>query len=99
MNYADEVNWNNDTSNNDTTSNATNNSTSSGTTSETTENESTSNGTATTTGNVKHTFTKKGNQGVNTYAHDMKELRETFLNVTNQIINDERISELFMRVY
>lgn len=46
-----------------------------------------------------HTMTKKGNQGVNTYAHDMNELRETFLNIEQMIINDERISILFMRVF
>lgn len=46
-----------------------------------------------------HTMTKKGNQGVNTYAHDMKELRETFLNIEKMIINDDRISILFMRIF
>jgi len=50
-------------------------------------------------GTLKHTFTKVGNQGVNTYAHDLKELRETFLNIEQMIINDRRISELFMNVY
>ncbi|MEE0930478.1 MAG: hypothetical protein UIM53_05715 [Acutalibacteraceae bacterium] len=48
-------------------------------------------------GTVKHTFTKKGNQGVNTYAHDMKELRETFLNIDLQIINE--LKDLFLQVY
>jgi hypothetical protein len=61
--------------------------------------ESSSEGTSESRGTVKHTFTKKGNQGVNTYAHDMKELRETFLNVTNQIIDDIRIRELFLNVF
>lgn len=48
-------------------------------------------------GTVKHTFTKKGNQGVNTYAHDMKEFRETFLNIDLQIINE--LKDLFLQVY
>lgn len=46
---------------------------------------------------TRHTFTKKGNQGVNTYAHDMKELRETFLNIDLQIINE--LKDLFLQVY
>ena len=46
---------------------------------------------------VSHTFTKKGNQGVNTYAHDMIELRKTFLNVDMMIIED--LNELFLAVY
>lgn len=49
------------------------------------------------TGTVKHTMTKKGNQGVNTYAHDMKELRATFLNIDLDIINE--LNDLFLRVY
>lgn len=46
---------------------------------------------------TRHTFTKKGNQGVNTYAHDMKELRETFLNIDLMIINE--LKDLFLQVY
>lgn len=48
---------------------------------------------------TEHTFSKKGNQGVNTYAHDILEYRETLLNVPQMIINDQRIKELFMMVY
>lgn len=48
-------------------------------------------------GTVKHTLTRKGNQGVNTYAHDMKELRETFLNIDLAIINE--LKDLFLQVY
>ena len=44
-----------------------------------------------------YTYTKKGNQGVNTYAHDMKELRETFLNIDEMFIND--LNVLFLGVY
>ena len=59
------------------------------------ETEATSTGTA--TGTVKRTLTKKGNQGVNTYAHDMKELRETFLNIDLMIIHE--LKDLFLQVY
>lgn len=61
--------------------------------------EATSTGTAsgTESGTVKHTLTRKGNQGVNTYAHDMKELRETFLNIDMMIINE--LKDLFLQVY
>lgn len=52
---------------------------------------------ATSSGTVKHTLTWKGNQGVNTYAHDMKELRETFLNIDMQIIHE--LKDLFIMVY
>jgi hypothetical protein len=46
---------------------------------------------------VSHTYTKKGNQGVNTYAHDMRELRETFLNIDLEII--EKLNDLFLLIY
>lgn len=71
----------------------------------TTEGESTSeaevnsSGTNKSTDTFKHTFHKEGNQGVNTYAHDMEELRKTFIDVTVKIIEDKRIKELFMLVY
>lgn len=48
-------------------------------------------------GTTRHTLTRKGNQGVNTYAHDMKELRETFLNIDRMIINE--LKDLFLQVY
>lgn len=50
-----------------------------------------------TSGKVRHTLHRKGNQGVNTYAHDMKELRETFLNIDRQIIHE--LNDLFLGVY
>jgi hypothetical protein len=52
---------------------------------------------ASSTGTTKHTYTKKGNQGVNTYAHDMKELRDTFLNIDMMIINE--LKDLFLQAY
>lgn len=48
-------------------------------------------------GTVTHTLTRKGNQGVNTYAHDMKELRETFINIDMMIINE--LNDLFLGIY
>lgn len=87
VSYADEVNWNENSGN--TNSNSNNSSTSN--TSGNSLNES--------EGLLKHTLTKKGNQGVNTYAHDLNELRELFINIEQQIINDKRIQELFMMIY
>lgn len=83
--YADQVDWGKDNSNSDGSS------TSNGETTTTTANES--------TGTTEHTYTKKGNQGVNTYAHDMLEFRTAIIDVVDQIINDPRINELFMLVY
>lgn len=51
------------------------------------------------TGNIQHTLTRKGNQGVNTYAHDMGELRNIFMNITKDILDNPRIQELFMMIY
>lgn len=51
------------------------------------------------TGNIQHTLTRKGNQGVNTYAHDMGQLRDIFMNITKDIIDNPRIQELFMMIY
>lgn len=63
------------------------------------ESSSTAESSSESSGTTKHTLTKKGNQGVNTYAHDMKELRETFLNIDKMIIENQRIAELFMQIY
>ena len=41
--------------------------------------------------------TRKGNHGVNTYAHDMKEYREIIVNIDMMIIND--LNPLFLGVY
>lgn len=54
-------------------------------------------------GNIKtineYTNKRKGNQGVNTYAHDMLEFRTLIEDITVKIINDERIANLFMNVW
>lgn len=89
--HASSVNWNKDQSN------SKGDSSESGTaTSESSNQGESTNETASKT---SHVFKKQGNQGVNTYAHDMKELREIFLNIEQQIINDSRVKELFMLVY
>ena len=86
---AKEVNWTKNTSN-DTASTSGRSST-----------ETTNTGETNTEGSetVEHEYTKTGNQGVNTYAHDMNEFRTSIIDVTMQIIEDKRIAELFMMVY
>lgn len=93
VNYASNAEWTADESesSSETSGNATR------TTND--ESEGTSNSSSQSSGTVKHTFTKKGNQGVNTYAHDMNEFRTSIIDVVDQIINDARIAELFMMVY
>lgn len=83
--YADEVDWAKSGSTSDASS------TSNGTTTASSTNLS--------TGTTEHTYIKKGNQGVNTYAHDMNEFRTSIIDVVDQIIQDPRINELFMLVY
>lgn len=56
-------------------------------------------GTSETTGTTRHTFTKKGNQGVNTYAHDMNEFRTSIIDVVDRIVHDNRIANLFLLVW
>lgn len=56
---------------------------------------STSSGTS--SGSTEYTLTRKGQQGVSTYAHDMKELRETYLNIDMMMINE--LKDLFLMVY
>lgn len=51
------------------------------------------------TGTTTHTYTKKGNQGVNTYAHDMIEFRTSIRDIVNEIVNDYRIQNLFMLIW
>lgn len=97
VSYADEANWNKNESESNGETNGTNSATSQSSSNGTTETETDNNVTA--NGTQRHTFTKKGNQGVNTYAHDMLEFRETILNIVQEIIGDKRIKELFMLVY
>lgn len=60
---------------------------------------SSSEGSSQSSSTTEHTLTRKGNQGVNTYAHDMNEFRTSIIDVVNQILNDDRLAELFMMVY
>ena len=111
IDYADEAQWNKDTSstsgsstsNGSTSGTSTSNGRTTGTTATTGETTETTEGSANVTneGNetTRHTYTKKGNQGVNTYAHDMIEFRTSIIDVVDQIVNDSRIRELFMLVY
>lgn len=86
---ASEMGWN---ESNDSSS-STSNDSSSSTGRSTNESEGQS------TGRTKHTLTRKGNQGVNTYAHDMLELRELFMNIEQMIINDKELSSCFMTIW
>ena len=85
IDYADNAKWNK------------NNSSSSGEAHDTSETNSESESES--SGTTKHTLTKKGNQGVNTYAHDMLEFRQLIRNIEQEIIENPKIQELFMMVY
>lgn len=91
VDYANQITWNHNTTEISGTSSG----------SGITESETTTSGTSqnSTSGNIQHTLTRKGNQGVNTYAHDMGELRNIFMNITNDILENPRLQELFMMIY
>lgn len=89
VNYADEINWSKNISNDTAETNVSSSSNA----------QSSNESNAQFTGTTEHTFTKKGNQGVNTYAHDMIEFRTSIIDVVTQIINDKRIRDLFMYIY
>lgn len=91
VDYADEAQWNKDTSTTGGSSSSDGESNATSDTQTNTTNEGSE--------SVEHTYTKKGNQGVNTYAHDMNEFRTSIIDVVDQIVNDSRIGELFMLVY
>ena len=101
VSYADKIEWNNNSSHDTATNEGTD--TTNATTTNTTNSETNSSMEQETEKERKdittHTLTRKGNQGVNTYAHDMLEFRELFRNIEQEIINNERIRELFMLVY
>lgn len=87
LKYGSKASWNEDINN------------STGNTKDKSSGSSESSSSGESSGKTKHTLTKIGNQGVNTYAHDLKEFRELFLNIDQMIINDKRLSDLFMNVY
>lgn len=101
VSYADKITWNHNNSN-DSATNTGSDTTKSSTDSKV-SNESTQSTTGETSeetkGNTTHKLHRKGNQGVNTYAHDLLEFRELFINIEQQIINDRRIRELFMQIW
>lgn len=109
VSYADEVNWNKDTNSDQATTQGTStgNTTSSGTGSNETTGEHSTSGsgssseTSTGSNTEKETMleTTKGNFGVMATQDLITKYRELIINIEQQIINDERISELFMRVY
>lgn len=86
---ASEMQWNEDISNSTSTSNDESKTT--GTSESSSE--------AMSRGISKHTMTKKGNQGVNTYAHDMLEFRQLLMNIEQQIINDPELAKCFMLIW
>ena len=93
VDYASKAQWNEDKMNTSSASESTR------TTNTTNEEAGNTNSSVESNDTISHTYTKKGNQGVNTYAHDMNEFRTSIIDVVEQIINDERIAELFMMVY
>lgn len=98
---ASEIAWNEDSSNSTSTSNDKSNTTGTSETNTTGSNnqESTAEASSESTGKVTHTLKRKGNQGVNTYAHDMLEFRQLFLNIEQQIINDPELATCFMLIW
>lgn len=95
--HADKVTWNKASGETDGSSSGASSSTAN------TTNEGESSVTSESTSNdnqvVEHTYHKKGNQGVNTYAHDMIEFRDTIIDVTMEIIEHRKLKELFMQVF
>lgn len=107
--YADNVEWNKDTSDSTVTSNGENSST--GTTTSNGSNTVTGNSTVTQNGNntvtgedvksetEKTLETTKGNYGQVSAQSLIDRYRDIIINVEQKIINDRRIAELFMLVY
>lgn len=98
---ASEINWNEDSNNSKSTSNDKSN-TNTKSDSETVglnTQESSSKADNKSEGTISHTLKRKGNQGVNTYAHDMLEFRQLFLNIEQQIINDPELVKCFMLIW
>lgn len=98
---ASEIAWNENTSNSTSTSNDQSNTTGTSETNTTGSNnqETTAEASSESIGKVTHTLKRKGNQGVNTYAHDMLEFRQLFLNIEQQIINDPELATCFMLIW
>jgi hypothetical protein len=107
--YADDVQWNkgettdssssSSTSSSEASTSSTNSNTSSNIENVENNGENSSNSLGTSKHTVTHTATRKGSQGVTTFGHDMIEYRTSFIDVMNEIINDERLNELFMNIF
>lgn len=98
---ANEIGWNEDSSDSKSTSNDKSNTkgTSESNTTGSSSQETNANSISESIGKITHTLKRKGNQGVNTYAHDMLEFRQLFLNIEQQIINDPEIAKCFMLIW
>ena len=97
VSYADDVNWNKDSSSESGTNESEVTSTTETSTSNTMSGTSESNGTR--NENESTLERVKGNYGMMSYQSLLKAYRELIINVTQQIINDPRVAELFMLVY
>lgn len=101
ISYADDATWNENKNNDSATSTGTTSSTA--TTSSTGTNTTQGSSESTSTGKNQENEivleTTKGNFGVVSSQDLILKYRELILNVEQNIINDERISELFMRVF
>lgn len=91
VDYANKVNWNNDS--------AENKATTSGTSSTTANNTNNTSSTGNNTENENIVETTKGNFGVVSAQDLILKYRETIININQQIVNDPRIKELFMLIY
>lgn len=86
---ASEMSWNENSSNSNASSNDKSNS----------KSQTTGNASQDTNDTVTHTLHRKGNQGVNTYAHDMLEFRDLIMNVEQEIINDPELVKCFSLIW
>ena len=91
VSYANEVNWSKGKETGKTTT--------AGNSSNTSNSENTANSNGTTKGNENTLETTKGNFGVVSAQDLIAKYREIIINIEQMIINDNRISELFMLVF
>lgn len=101
IDYASHVSWNKGNDSEEETNNANQERSVDSESDEVSNTKSSSSASAESQGNteVQHTLHRKGNQGVNTYAHDLLEFRKLLDNVEQMILNDEELNKLFMLVY
>ena len=101
VNYADKVSWGKNTSTDNITKSGNTSTTANGkdTSSNSTEGENNVESSGEHSETEKTTETTKGNYGVVSAQELVRKYRETIINIEQQILNDERIQELFMLVY